>query len=298
MNTLTQPAARRRSAKPAARGSKFERWPLMLLAIAGIILVVAALAWIGLQIQPQPFPPFPAATAALQTVPLPEGLPAPVERFYRTIYGGERVPVVTSAVISGTARLRINGLPFPGRLRFTHQAGQGYRHYIEATFWRYPLMKVNETYLDNRARLELPFGVVENEPKVDAAANMGLWVESLWLPSIFITDERVRWEPVDDATAALIVPFSEEAEQRFTVYFDPQTNLIASMETLRWKEAGSESKTRYVVEPQGWNTVYGVLLPDPAAATWEDEGTPWLVVSLSDVAYNVDVSEYIRARGP
>ena len=34
-----------------------------------------------------------------------------------------------------------------------------------------PAMKVNEWYLDGHSRLELPFGVVENEPKVDMAAN-------------------------------------------------------------------------------------------------------------------------------
>src|SRR5207249_10855060 len=34
-----------------------------------------------------------------------------------------------------------------------------------------------------------------------------------------------------------------------------------------------------------------------AAATWLDQGTPWLVVTVEDVAYNVDVSEYIRSSG-
>jgi hypothetical protein len=33
------------------------------------------------------------------------------------------------------------------------------------------------------------------------------------------------------------------------------------------------------------------------AATWMDEGKPWAVFTLEDVAYNVDVSEYIRASG-
>ena len=40
------------------------------------------------------------------------------------------------------------------------------------------------------------------------------------------------------------------------------------------------------------------LIPSPAAVTWADEGTPWLVVNLEEVAYNVDVSDYIRAQGP
>ena len=43
-------------------------------------------------------------------------------------------------------------------------------------------MVVNETYLDGKSRLELPFGVIEDEPKADQAANLGLWGESAWLP--------------------------------------------------------------------------------------------------------------------
>jgi hypothetical protein len=42
-----------------------------------------------------------------------------------------------------------------------------------------PAITVNEHYLDGHSRLELPFGTVENEPKIDMAANLGLWAESI-----------------------------------------------------------------------------------------------------------------------
>ena len=103
--------------------------------------------------------------------------------------------MIKSVVITGRGSLRFRGISFPARLRFTHDAGQGYRHYIETTIFGYPLMKVNEWYLDGKSRMELPVGVIESEPKVDMAANLGLWGESVWLPSIFVTDPRVRWEP-------------------------------------------------------------------------------------------------------
>lgn len=171
-----------------------------------MLLALALAGWIGLKVTPDPLPAYPANTTLDRTFPLPEDLPAPVARFYRTI-AGESIPVIDSAVMTGPARLRFGGITFPSRYRFIHEAGRNYRHYIELTFLGQVITKVNEFYLDGSSRLELPFGTVDNEPKVNQAANLGLWGESMVLPSIFLTDPRVRWEAIDDATARLVVPF-------------------------------------------------------------------------------------------
>ena len=34
------------------------------------------------------------------------------------------------------------------------------------------------------------------------------------------------------------------------------------------------------------------------AVTWEDQGTPWLVVKIEDIVFNTDISQYIRQKGP
>jgi hypothetical protein len=155
---------------------------------------------------------------------------------------------------------------------------------------------VNETYLDGHARLELPFGVVENEPKVDMAANANLWAEAVWFPSLYVTDTRVRWETIDSATAHLVVP-SAQSEERITVRFDAESGLIVWMEMLRYKQARDEAKTQERFEARSWQTVHGLQIPSQGALTWMDEGTPWLVMTVEDVAYNVDVSQYIRTAG-
>src|SRR5436190_8998855 len=80
------------------------------LTITGSILAaLVGLGWTGLQIQPAPFPAIAQPSAPLETMPLPAGLPAPVARFYRQIYG-EQVPVIRSAVVTGRGTLRLKGL--------------------------------------------------------------------------------------------------------------------------------------------------------------------------------------------
>lgn len=262
----------------------------------GIIIGIIIIGWLGLQIEPKPFPAFHQQANELENIPLPEGLPVPVERFYKLIYG-ETVPVIESAVISGQASLRVNGITFPGRFRFTHTAGKDYRHYIEATIFGLPLMKVSEHYLDGKSRMELPFGVTEGEPKVDQGANLALWAEAMWFPSIFITDSRVRWEPVAEDVANLVVPFGEQ-EESFIVRFDPKTGLISYMESMRYKDAVSEGKTLWLNQALQWNSLNGYRIPLMGAVTWIDEGTPWATFTVEEVVYNADVSEYIQADGP
>lgn len=266
-----------------------------IIILIGALGAVVAAGWLGLQVKPKPFLAYLEQTPVLKTVELSAGLPAPVARYYEAIMG-DQIPVIESAIITGRGKLRVFGLRFPARFRFTHIAGQGYRHYIEATIFGYPVMKVNEWYLDGKARMELPVGVIENEPKIDMAANLALWGEAIWLPSILVADPCVRWEAIDDTTARLVVPFGEE-EDTFTVTFDPQTGLIRAMEAMRYKEATDETKIPWRNEPLGWQTFHGIMIPSPAAVTWLDEGTPWSVWTIEDVVYNVDVSEYIKARG-
>ena len=268
----------------------------IIFILLSTLTAIAGALWLGLKVKPKPFASRPEQTPELDAVELPANLPPPVVKFYEVIMG-DRLPVIESAILTGRAELRFGGITFPARWRFTHVAGQDYRHYIEATIFGYPILKVNEWYLDGHSRLELPFGVVENEPKVDMAANLGLWAESLWLPSIYLTDHRVRWQAVDETTARLIVPFGKD-EDSFTVTFDSETGLIVTMEAMRYKDATAEEKTLWINKALVWESFHGTLIPALATVTWQDEGTPWLIATLEEVVYNADLSEYVRASGP
>lgn len=273
------------------------RMSRLAVRAAGGLAVVLGAGWVGLQIPPAALPPYPERTAQGETVDLPTDLPAPVKRYVRATLG-DHLPRIVSAVLTGRGRLRLAGVTFPARLRFSHAAGRDYHHYIEATWFGYPLLRVNEWYLDGHARLGLPFGAVAGEPKVDQGANLALWGEELfWLPSVLFTDPRLRWEAVDASTARLVIPFGADEDQ-FTVTFDAETGLLRRIEAPRYRSATDTEKIAWWIEPLGWQTLHGLRLPSPVALTWQDERTPWLVMAVEDVAYNVDVTSSIRVSGP
>jgi hypothetical protein len=249
-----------------------------IVIAVGVVIVIAILVWLGLKIRPAAFQTYPERAPKMETVPLPKGLPAPVERYFRQMYG-EEIPVIKSAVITGRGRIRFMGIFLPARFRFTHEAGQNYRHYIETTFYGIPIFKINEYYVNGKERMEVPTGVMENNPKLDQGGVLGMWAESIeWLPAILAIDPQVKWEPVDDVTAFMVVPFGNDHE-RFLLRFDPTSGKIKYWEVMRYMN-GEGDKTLWI------------------NGTWFVEGSPWAVFNAEDVVYNVPVDVSVSAKGP
>ena len=265
------------------------------LTVAAIVAAAFLLAWLGLRVRPRPFPPHARRTPELRTVPLPAGLPAPVERFYRTVYG-EQVPIIETVVLTGRAAIAPFKIALPARFVFVHNAGRDYRHYFEAAFFGLPLLKVNEGYLDGASFFEAPMGTYHDDPNTNQGANLALWAEGAMFPSIFLTDPRARWAPVDGETALLYVPFKDE-EESFLVRFDPETGLIAMMEAMRFRSPGDRQKILWITRNQGGANLPNSKIGAVGSATWLDQGRPWAVMTLETIVYNADVSAYIRARG-
>jgi hypothetical protein len=269
----------------------------VILILAAVLVALLLLGWFGLQVKPRPFPPHEARTPSLNTVPLPTDLPAPVERFYRAVYG-EQVPVIETVVLTGRATIRpVMNIPLPARFIFVHNAGRDYRHYIEATWFGLAIMKVNEGYVDAASFFEAPMGTIHDDPAQNQAANLALWAEGAWFPAIMVTDPRVRWAPVDEETALLYVPFEEE-EETFVVRFDPETGLMASLEAMRYRETGTAAKILWITRIEKGPNIPGTNIGAAGSAIWLDQGRPWAVFTVEDAVYNVDVGEYIRQRGP
>jgi hypothetical protein len=213
----------------------------------------------------------------------------------RLTYGDE-LPVIQSAVIDGRVKMQRGPIPMQGRFRFVHEAGKNYRHYFELTWFGIPFMRANESYVDGHSVIDIPGLQVEGDPSTAQAANLGLWAESAWLPAIYVTDPRVRWEPLDDDTAILIVPF-EESEDRFVVRFDPAIGQLRYMEAMRFQDPGETERHLWITENLEWGDFGGVTLASIGAATWFEDGTPWAIFEMEDISYDSDVSEYVRKTG-
>ena len=269
----------------------------ILLTLAGIVIAVGLLFWLGLQVKPQSFPPYPDKTPQLKTVPLPAGLPAPVERFYQTVYGHD-IPVIQTAVIQGRGVMKpFLNIPIPARFVFVHNAGKDYRHYFEATLFGIPLLKVNEGYIDGASFFESPMGTYYDEANANQGANLAVWAEAIWFPSLWVTDPRARWEPVDKHSALLFIPY-EKTEESFLVRFNPQTGLIDMMEAMRYRELGQgQPKILWIVRTEQGQPVAGTNISPAGSVMWLDQGSPWAYFNLEEVIYNVDVGEYIRQSG-
>jgi hypothetical protein len=266
-----------------------------VLAIILILALLILMIWIGLQVKPAPFPKYAKSGTEPKTIPLPEGLPKPVDRFYRVMYG-DRIPVISSIVVDGRGMIKPFGPAYlPARFRFTHIAGQGYRHYFEVTFYGYPIMKVNEKYVDGKGKMELPFATEEGE-KINQGANLGLWAETAWFPAVYLTDSRVQWLPVNGDTAILKVPFESDFES-FIVRFNPKTGYLDWMESMRYHDSTSEEKVLWLNKTESMEIMDGKVVSQTGSAIWMDNGKPWAYFTLESIIFNTDVEEYIRQKG-
>ena len=254
------------------------------LGVAGGAAILVGIGWAGLQVRPANLPPVTDTPQDLGTVPTQADVPAPVQRYFRAAYGDE-APRVESLVLYGRARANF-GIWLPLRYRLLHRPGQAFERYMEVTWFGWTVLKAIDRYVDGKG-MTGPMGNVATGPEIDQGANLILWAEAPLMPSLWIVDERIRWEAVDDNSARLFFPFGD-GEDELTVHFDPQSHLITRISTLRYRDAQT-GKVPWHADFLAWKTVDGDTVPSRIAITWEDQGKPWSDWDLENYHWNVDI---------
>jgi hypothetical protein len=261
----------------------------VMIGVAGGLAALIGIGWAGLQVSPSNLPSPVDEPQDLGTVEIPTDLPVSVRRYLQAALGN-RASRVESLVVCGRARANF-GLWLPLRYRLVHRPGYEFERYMEVTWFGLPVLKAIDRYVGGLG-MTGPVGRAATGPAVDQGANMILWAEAPLMPSLWLTDSRIRWEVVDDTTARLIFPFGEE-EDELTVHFDPESGLVAQITALRFRDEQS-GKIPWRVDFLSWQTVNGARLPTRIAVTWEDQGKPWSYWDLEQVFWNVDISKTLE----
>lgn len=117
-------------------------------------------------------------------MPVPDGLPSPVDRFIRALCRNT-VPAIESVLISGRATKRpMFNIALLARFHFSHRAGRDYRHYFEATLFGLPILKVDEGYVGGVSFFESIMGSNHHDPSTNQGAHLALWTEAGMFPSL------------------------------------------------------------------------------------------------------------------
>jgi len=262
----------------------------------GFLALLGSVGWLGLQVEPEPFPPHPERTRDLGTVELPLDLPEPVRRHFRAALG-EQVPKTETAVVWGRGRFNLFGLWFPMRFKSYHVAGREFRRDMELTWFGRPIFQGYDAYLGGKGTLKFTglFGLLnvsDEGEEMDQGDNLVMWAEAPFTtPSALVLNSRARWEPIDARAARLVFPF-EDSEESLRFEFDPETGLMKRMSGMRYR-GREDTKTPYHAEYSEWRTAHGIKAPHHPVAAWEDQEQPYAILEIEGTEYNVDVSEKI-----
>lgn len=261
-------------------------------AVAG----VAALSWLGLRIRPRPLrQPGPSRDAG--EVMLPADLPQPVARFYRALGGGGlRVPRVDTFTLWGRARMKQDPLPWmPVTFWSEHRAGWSGLQLLAVTWYRIPILRARDTYIGGRGEMAIGRRRISGA-EIDQGENLFIWAELVLVPSVLTTRPGVRWEPVNDVTARLVVPFGD-TEDEIEFRFDPATGLLEHGTAMRHRAVG-EPKVGWRIGYHAWRWFDAGLYPSTITVTWLDRGRPWFILDVDGVATNAPVSELLSSGSP
>jgi hypothetical protein len=272
--------------------SRMDKKSKIALIAGGSLAAIGGLVYLGLKTPPGSFPPPEDLTRLYDRVDFSGDFPDPV-KYHLTGTFGEKVPVINTAIVWGQARYKINGLNLPMRFKTHYIPGQHFYRDMEVTWYGRPIIRGYDYYLLGEGRLEANglMNLYHAGEKTNQAQVLSMWAEAMWMPSIFITDDRLRWEEIDDVTARLVFPING-GEESLLARFDKQTGILRYVSGMRYRNE-QENRIPWRVDYSGWTARHGVRIPRKMAASWADQDSPYATYIMEGIEYNVDVSEKI-----
>jgi hypothetical protein len=269
---------------------KYLTWTLA--ALGGLVLM----AFVGLSVKPGQFPApaTPATPKPVRLVPIPAGLPAPVDRWFRAEFPAG-LPVYDTVVMQGTGIMRIAGIGLPFRHRVELRPGRGFYRKMDLTWFNIAFLHGLDTCIDGVGVMNTPVGPASG-PKVDQAANIVSWLELLPVPGVLAENPRVRWEPIDAGSARLVVPY-EDGEDSLVVGFDPVSGEPTSARTSRYRATDSADKTGWVAMMSDRKQLPGGMgkVASKMDVQWDGDTKPWATFEYQAAWPNAEVPGFDSA---
>ncbi len=217
--------------------------------------------------------------------------PEPVARYLALATGGGPRAVETVA-IETTAWMRRPGMPrIPLEIRMAHRLGYEFVHDIRIGRGRLSFRFGLDAYVGGHGLMKVGPSL-QTGIEFDQGALIALWGEALGFPAAWERRTDIRWEPVDERTARLVVQ-GPEGEIPITVGFDPETGCPAYCSADRYKATGP--KVGWTGRFSDWQRFdAGVLAPGRFEVQWADEPFPWIEIRTVSVSVNVAIDDALR----
>lgn len=231
----------------------------------------------------------PAGPAPRPRIRRPD-LPAPVRRFRELALRDGPASFETVVFVTGATMRRPALPPIPLRIRMAHRLGHDFVHDIRIGVRRASFRFGLDAFVGGRGVMRIG-PMIDAGPEFDEGALIAMWGEAMIFPCSWERLDGLRWEPVDDSNAVLVIPHAG-AEVRITIGFGA-TGLPASFQADRHKGHGPKV---------GWTGTYGdwrrypsgVLAPGTFTVKWDDEPAPWLEIRIEGIEFDVPVDEEMR----
>jgi len=225
-----------------------------------------------------------------------EGLPAPVQRYFRTVFSdGQPVITAASIEIEGSFNMSPTGerwKPFTSRQLVATQR-PGFLWNASVSMLPGVAVRVVDSYIAGKGLLHATvlglFTVAEMQGDGEIARGefMRWFAEVSWYPTALLPSQGVRWEAVDEDSASATIgdgPFSLTLLFRFN-----DAGLIGS---FRAEARGSMVGNKMVIAPwegiwSNYQTCSGVQVPFTGEVAWmRPEGRrPYFIGTVTALAF-------------
>jgi hypothetical protein len=124
---------------------------------------------------------------------------------------------------------------------------------------------------------------------IDASEWVACWMYTfLAAPGFILADPNVIWEPVDEHTTRLNVPYRAGERWDFTLNFDSETGQLIRIDTVRTASRDGKKIPYHVYLDQYKNQGQGQFA---GLMRWNWDDDFYQFHEISGIRYNVDISE-------